>query len=345
MIEVLRDHGPGEWRVAMAEQGKIVEIHLRRIGELLPGETGMARLRSKSRAGNFLITHDGQDILVRSAIAEPEGAMIPYCITRSAIAEPGQIKCAQARLAEASAAPVCADATWDAHVAGLAGNAGADSVQAPSRPYDLGPLLDQAALGLVQGGDALVDFSISFERTKAGLIFDIDGTSRKGHGAHAINLAAADLIPRLLRLYHVAGSVVIDYIASASKSERLAIGAAFDAASKADPRPYERSAVNGFGLMHVVRAKTRPSVLDHLFGTNTNSISDETQALWLLRDAARSSGVGLRTITASPAVAKFLGAPHYAILLDQLSQNLGAAVTVVADDSITDYGHVHVAQR
>jgi hypothetical protein len=40
-----------------------------------------------------------------------------------------------------------------------------------------------------------------------------------------------------------------------------------------------------------------------------------------------------------------LGAPHYAILLDQLSQNLGAAVTVVADDSITDYGHVHVAQR
>mgnify|MGYP000632597020 CR=1 FL=1 len=77
--------------------------------------------------------------------------------------------------------------------------------------------------------------------------------------ATAVNIAAAKEIARLLRLYQVGGMVMIDFIAVESKDHRQAIAAAFDEAAAADSRSFERSAVNGFGLMQVVRARPRPS--------------------------------------------------------------------------------------
>jgi hypothetical protein len=138
--------------------------------------------------------------------------------------------------------------------------------------------------------------------------------------------------------------VMIDFVSMEAKTQRAEIANIFDAASAKDGRPFERTAINGYGLMQVVRARPRPSVLDHLFGTRIVALSDETQAYWLLRSAARSSGFGLRTITARPAVAHLLSSERWQPLRAECARLAGAGVAVVADENATGYGHVHVAQ-
>ncbi len=333
LADLRRDDAPGEQRIAVIEAGHVVELHLYRAGQSMPGEVGTGRLTAKQTGRNFLMSADGQTILLHGQVEGTEGASIRYCIIRAECAEPGQVKCAEAVVADADASDVSAAQSWAAFISAHSPAALANAIA----KADLSPIIDAAVLGVVATGDT----RISFERTKAGLVFDVDGNG----DTHAINIAAAAEIGRLLRLYQVAGSVMIDFISSRNKDERLAIGAAFDAAAASDPRPFERSAVNGFGLMQVVRAKSRPSVLDMLFGTQVNQLSDETQALALLRDAGRSTGIGSRMITASPAIATLLATSLYAPLLDRISTRLGVPITVVADASVTGYGHVHVAQR
>jgi hypothetical protein len=138
--------------------------------------------------------------------------------------------------------------------------------------------------------------------------------------------------------------VMIDFVSMEAKAQRAEIANIFDAASAKDSRPFERTAINGYGLMQVVRARPRPSVLDHLFGTRIAALSDETQAYWLLRHAARSSGFGVRTITARPAVAHLLSSERWKALRAECARLAGAGVAVVADENATGYGHVHVAQ-
>ena len=320
-------------RIAVVEDSRVVELHLFRTGQSMPGQIGIGRLVAKEAGRNFLKTADGQTILLHGQVEGTEGTSVRYCITRTECAEPGQVKCAEAVLADADAVDKTAAQCWAGMVSGLSPVAMADGIP----KADLSPVIDAAMASVSSVGEVRV----SFERTKAGLVCDVDGSG----DAHAANLAAAAEIARLLRLYQVAGSVLVDFISSRNKDERLAIGAAFDAASAGDPRPFERSAVNGFGMMQVVRAKTRPSVLDMLFGTHANQLSDETRALLLLRDAARSTGFGPRTLTARPAVATLLATSLYTPLLDQQAKMLGAPITIVADETAPGYGHVHVAQR
>ncbi len=96
--------------------------------------------------------------------------------------------------------------------------------------------------------------------------------------------------------------------------------------------------------MQVVRARPRPSVLDHLFGTRIATLSAETQAYWLLRAVAKSSGFGLRTVTARPDVAHLLQSGPWAQWRAEAVRRAGADMTVVADEKATGYGQVHVAQ-
>jgi hypothetical protein len=195
---------------------------------------------------------------------------------------------------------------------------------------------DVAIAGQSQRGDV----TISFQRTKAGLVFDIDGIG----DAFAINMVAATEIARLLRLYQVGAMVLIDFVSMDSKAQRTQIAEAFDAASVADPRPFERTAINGYGMMQVVRARPRPSVLDQLFGTRIAALSDETKAYWLLRAVAQSTGFGTRTVTAQPDVATLLQSERWAAWRATAVRLAGADMVVVADEKATGYGHVHVAQ-
>jgi ribonuclease G len=338
LLSLLRDAAPGEDRWALVEAEHVVELHVRRDGQAIAGETGTARLTSTGAGGNFLIDENDSTILLRNRVSVPEGSAIPYRITRSAIAEPGHIKSAEAVLLEPDAPSMSRDAAWQASIAH-----GRDDLNFDTpKPANLSHLFDPILVGAVQSGPMEKNGAmISFERTKAGLIFDVDGTGN----AVAINCAAATEIARLLRLYQVGGSVLIDFISMANKGERLAVGEAFDAASVTDPRPYERTAINGFGLLQIVRPRPRPSVIDMIFGTEINQPSVETQGLWLIRNAAQSSGIGPRSIMAATKVATWLQHRNRTGILDQATKIIGAPISIIADPSISGYGHVHVNQR
>ncbi len=329
LAELWLDDAPGEHRAALVEDGQIVEIHIQRDGPFAVGEVGTARIDSKTKAGAYLTTDDGREMLVRRGVAPPEGSKAIYHITRAAIAEPGLIKLAEARLIDELPSPMpTAESLWEVRLQAT----GAEM----RRDGDISDSFELALSGASQAGGA----TISFQRTKAGLIFDVDGTG----DPVAINIAAAKEIARLLRLYQVGAMVMIDFIAVESKQDRQAIADAFRDASGVDPRPFESTAVNGFGMMQVVRARPRPSVFDMLFGTRIASLSDETQALWLLRDASKSIGFGIRTITAPVAVATLLSAPEWQHKRQICERMTGAGLAIVADAAMSGYGHVHVSQ-
>ena len=326
--EIWRDDAPGERRAARVEDGQIVEIHIQRDAHWVLGECGMGRVDRRTPAGAYIIAEDGSEVLLRSKTGAAEGSSVAFEVVREAIAEPGRMKLPEVTLRDCLPAKLLSkDGLWERRLVAFEASVSAQL-------FDDG--LDTAMAGYSQIGDVI----ISFQRTKAGLVFDVDGIG----DAFAINRAAAVEIARLLRLYQVGAMVMIDFVSMEAKAQRAEIANIFDAASAKDSRPFERTAINGYGLMQVVRARPRPSVLDHLFGTRIAALSDETQAYWLLRSAARSSGFGGRTITARPAVAHLLSSERWQPLHAECARLAGAGVAVVADENATGYGHVHVAQ-
>lgn len=329
MTEIWRDDVPGERRAALIEDGQIVELHIQRDLYWVLGECGTGRIDRKTPSGAYIAADDGTELLVRSTVGVPEGARVAFEVTREAIAEPGRLKPGEARLLDRLPEP-SPDKTslWSDRVAALH----CDSVSSQ-------PLSDAFDCALA-GASHIGDVTVSFQRTKAGLVFDIDGVG----DPLAINLAAAKEVARLLRLYQVGGMVMIDFISVEAKGQRQAIAKAFDEGATLDPRPFERSAMNGYGLMQVVRARPRPSVLDHMFGTRIASLSDETQAYLLLREAIQSLGFGKRVLATRPKVAAMLTSPNWQPYLAQCERLAGAPMDIVADENLNGYGHVHVAQ-
>ena len=328
MAELATDYSPGEWRAVLFEDGEPVSLHIGRTGRAALGSVHEARILSNHAGGAFVGLGGGEEALLSPAPKVAEGASVRVDIIREAMAAPGEIKLAMAHVTDAATTKLTDAQIWDARIAALG-----------ATPVSAGLLDDYFDLAFA-GRSEIAGGTIWFERTKAGLVFDVDATG----DASAVNDAAAREVARLLRLFGVGGSAMIDFISTDNKAARLAIGAAFDEAAAADPRPFERTAVNGYGLMQVVRAKRQPSILDTLFGARRVSASDETQLLQLLRDAARSTGFGARRIVTRPALATQLGSPGWQPLVEEAARIIGAPLEIVAEPGITGYGHVHVSQ-
>lgn len=328
LIEIWRDDAPGERRAALVENGHIAEIHIQRDAHWVLGECGNGRIDRKTPSGAYVIVDDGSELLLRSKTSDPESARVAFEVIREAISEPGRTKPPEIMLRNNVPEPLPKkDALWDRRVSLL----GHQSVTA-----SIASGFDVAIAGQSQVGDV----NISFQRTKAGLVFDVDGIG----DAFTINSIAATEIARILRLYQIGAMVMIDFVSMESKTQRTQIADIFDTASALDRRPFERTAMNGYGMMQVVRARPRPSVLDHLFGKRIAALSDETQAYWLLRAVAQSSGFGPRTVTARPDVAHLLQSQRWAQWRAEAICLSGADMVVVADKKASGYGQVHVAQ-
>lgn len=328
LTDIWRDDAPGERRAAVVENENIVEIHIQRDALWALGECGVGRIDRKTPSGAYVVADDGSMLLLRGKTNALEGARVMFEVTREAISEPGRIKPPEIMLRDSlDETLIGKDALWDARLASLGQSAINASI---TEGFDVA----------IAGQSQLGDVTISFQRTKAGLVFDIDGIG----DAFAINMVAAREIARLLRLYQVGAMVLIDFVSMESKAQRTQIAEAFDAASVLDPRSFERTAINGYGMMQVVRARPRPSVLDQLFGARIAALSDETQAYWLLRAVAQSSGFGARTVTTRPEVATLLQSERWATWRAQAVRLAGADMQVVADEKAAGYGHVHVAQ-
>jgi ribonuclease G len=135
--------------------------------------------------------------------------------------------------------------------------------------------------------------------------------------------ASARAIARL----DLGGSTGIDCPGLRGKADRIAVDAILDDYL---PKPFERTAMNGFGFVQVVRPKARPSLID------LAQDRPAFEARELLRRAGRH--VGAATLSAHPAVIAAIR-PDW---VDALARQIGGAVTLHAEPSLAmAAGHVH----
>jgi hypothetical protein len=211
-----------------------------------------------------------------------------------------------------------------------------DQIEATDHPIrtvdPYGPdLLEEAGWSeiLEQAETGQVDFpggSLSIIPTQAMTLIDVDGWL----DADALALAAATAAGRAIRLFGIGGSTVIDFPTMSNRDARKKVA---DAVMAGVGEGAEATAVNGFGLMQIIRPRPRRSLIELVRADPTRRA-----AFALMRRAERSGLIGAVTITAVPAVVQVLEAARAP---DQLAPRLGGAVTLVADPKVALWsGHV-----
>jgi hypothetical protein len=158
--------------------------------------------------------------------------------------------------------------------------------------------------------------------TPAMTLIDVDGTGAPAELATAGANAAAKAIRRL----DITGSVGIDLPTARGKEVRAAAAEAVD---QVLPQPFERTAVNGFGFLQIVRPRSRASLLE----LAQDRAAFEARAL--LRRAVFEPA-GPKRLVAHPAVVAVLDAhPGW---IEALAVQVGGAVTLRRDPSLPIHG-------
>ena len=321
MAEWLYEEGIGENRAILIENGRIVEAQIELPGEIRPGAVVPARLTLIMVAGRRgLAALDGGEAIVEPLPPQlTQGQAIRVEIVREAIAEPGRPKLAKCRFSE--------EAPREGLT--LAQRIGPHTRLGPHAPDALeeagwSELLEEAGTGEIpfRGG------ALRMSLTPAMTLFDVDG----GLPPAELAIAGAEAAGRAIRRFGIGGSIGIDLPTLAGKAERQAAAAALDAVL---PQPFERTAVNGFGFLQIVRRRERASLPELLQGDPVGAASRA-----LLRRAERAPGIGERVLHAAPAVTARLEANR--AWLDTLASRVGAPVALRADPRLAiSGGHVH----
>ena len=309
MAEWLYESGIGENRAILVDDGAIIEAQIELPG-LRAGTVTDARLTSILVPGRRGIATlgDGIEVLIEPLPKATEGAAIRVEIIRDAIAEPGALKRAKGRITDADLCegPDLATRIGPHHVVGTHDS---DAFEAAGWTE----CLEEAASGIVSfpGG------TLRIVLTPAMTLIDIDGDGAPEPLAQAGATAAA----RAIRKLGLAGNIGIDLPTVAGKAERQAIGAAFDDAL---PIPFERTAVNGFGFLQVIRPRARASLCETVQHQPAAAC-----ARALMRRAQRSGIIGPSTITAHPEICGIITA--HRDWLSSLSAQIGGSVSLSPD--------------
>lgn len=297
MPEWIIERGLGETRTALIEEGRIIEARILRKNVVPAGTILEAQLKNVDR--NAIAIAEGQEyMLPKGAPGITEGAKFNIEVTREALGGPEPWKRPLARLTDKAPRPAPT----------LKGR----ELRFPAPVDELeivgwSDLLDEARSGFVvfTGGGLRVSL------TPAMTLIDVDGTLPSVELAIAGARAAAMTIWR----HGVGGSIGIDLPTTKGKASRQAAAEAVDAIL---PQPFERTAVNGFGFLQIVRPRTHAS----LFELATEGALFEARAL--LRRAARE--VGAIRLVAHPMVIGVLETnPGW---LDRLSRQVGGPVSL-----------------
>jgi hypothetical protein len=322
LAEWLFEAGIGEDRAMLVDQDALELLIQRDDRGPQPGAVMSARLR-----GHRLVElEDGNEAWLDLHPARTtEGAVVRVLVTREALAEPGKPKRARARVVAADTPPAPALTLFERIAAsGLPVTRLAPGAGAGLEDYGWSETIERAAHGVVPFASGVLRLSL----TPAMTLIDIDGPGPVQRMAIEGVQAAA----RAIRLFGLAGSIGIDVPALADKAMRVMAAEAFAALA---PRPFEATAINGFGFMQVVRPRLRASVPELVCYDAAG-----TAARALLRMAEWSGLCGPVVLTAAPAViAAIADRPDWR---ERLSRGLGGAVRLRADAGLgIGAGHVH----
>ena len=302
MPEWLVEQGIGETRYALIENGEIAEARIELDGARRAGSVLAARLVTAAPRNAIARDEQGAEFLLpRGAPNVTEGCQLNIEVTREAI--PG-------------------DEPWKRPLARSTDAAVKDAPPLEGRPThrdELGEagwddLIDEARTGIVRfaGGE------LRIAPTPAMTLIDVDGYLPPDELAVVGAVEATKAIRRL----DIGGSIGIDLPTAGSKAARQRAAHAID---RILPQPFERTAVNGFGFVQIVRPRRRASLIE------------------LAQDRPRFEARALlRRVTFEPAGPKRLVA-HPAVIalleqepgwLDALARLTGGAVGLRADASL-----------
>ncbi len=308
MPEWLIERGIGETRAALVEDGKIIEVRIQLERAALAGSVIRARLVSAgiSRRNAIAVGEGGIEYLLpRGAPTVSQGATLTIEVTREAIpgAEP-----------------------WKRPLARISGSAPHAAVSLDGRrlpfpsPTDelesagWDDLVDEARTGIVTfaGGE------LRISPTPAMTLIDVDGYLEP---AELAILGAAEAA-RAIRRLDIGGSIGIDLPTVSGKAERKAVGNAIDAIL---PKPFERTAMNGFGFVQIVRPRPRASFAE----LAQDRAPFEARAL--LRRAAFEKA-GAKRLVCHPALVAVL--EKRLDWLDTFARQVGGTVGLRADPTV-----------
>ncbi|MBA3895750.1 MAG: ribonuclease [Sphingomonadaceae bacterium] len=315
MAEWLYEAGIGEARAARVEDGAIVEAWIEPEGDgPRAGAVLDARLVRILSARQGIAAFGGGEALVEPLPSGlTEGAALRIEIVREALPEPGKPKRAKARATDGALRD---GSDLAARVAAMGVPVSVLSARGPDLLEAAGwsELLEEAVSGEV----AFPGGSLRISPTPAMTLIDIDGTLDPA----ALAVAGARAAGEAIRRFGIGGSIGLDLPTLGSKAERQEADSAFDAAL---PQPFERTAVNGFGFMQIVRPRVRASLIEILR-------EDDAPARALLRRAERSGLTGAVELVASSTIVRILSA--HSEWLEAIARSLGGPVTLPADPAL-----------
>jgi hypothetical protein len=322
LAEWLVEHGIGETRAILVEGDRILEAAIELpetvpVGSVVEGR--LLKILVKGRRGLIALANGDEAILEALPAYLTEGQALRAEIVREPIPEPGRPKRALCRYSED--APRSGPRLLQRLPRAVPHRGpGPDRFEAAG----WSELLEEAAAGEIAFPGGALRMSV----TPAMTLFDVDGTLPPA----ALAVAGAEAAARAVRRMGIAGSIGIDLPTLPGKAERQAAAAAVDALL---PQPFERTAVNGFGFLQIVRRRERVSLPELL---QSDPVGAAARAL--LRRAEWDRGAGTRTLAAAPiAIARLEARPDW---LDELARRMGAPVALRADPALAiSAGHVH----
>lgn len=310
----LYEDGIGEERAALVNaEGRVVEALIEPDTPRLRAGTVLDMAFAGHRDGRGVLTDGRHEAIVTRPPREwTDGQRVRVEIVREALPEHGEVKRAVARPAPDTAVAAPPTLRERIETTGLPVRG-----RVPFAPRLLGEDDDwNEVLGHAHGQPVAFDAGrLHVEWTRAMTVIDVDGPGDLAGLAVRAGAVAALTIRRL----GLAGVIAIDF-PTVDKAARLAAASAFDAAL---PPPFERTAINGFGLMQVVRPRVRPSLVE--------LIRLDPAGFWARHVLAEAEGLapGATRLVVSPAVAAALIArPDW---LATLGQRLGGTIGLRAD--------------
>ena len=290
------ERGIGETRFALVDGCEIVEARILLDGVVPAGAGLRATLKMAGRPAVAVVRSD-EYLLPYGAPGVSEGGSLTIEVTREAIAGTEPWKRPLARMIEGDPSPALLPE--------------GEQLILPSstdRLADAGwnDLIEEARSGTIEfAGGAL-----RVSPTPAMTLIDVDGT----FNAADLALAGASAAIRAILRHDIGGSIGIDLPTVDGKAARKRVDDAIDGLL---PKPFERTAMNGFGFVQIVRPRRHAS----LFELALDRAAFEARTL--LRRAAFELA-GPKTLVAHPAVAAVIQAkPDW---LTALSRQLGGAV-------------------
>ncbi|HEV8407470.1 MAG TPA: ribonuclease [Sphingomicrobium sp.] len=317
MPEWLVEHGIAETRAALVDDGQILETRIELAGTVPAGSVLESRLTSIGQNGRNAVAKDGtgtEYLLPHGARGKTEGSSLNIEVTREAIPGSEPWKRPIARVASSGTTPLPP----------LEERLGARLLVFPNRNDELGnagwnDVLEDAASGTIPFSSG----QLRLFATPAMTLIDVDGPSPP---AELMITGARQAARAILRL-DIGGNIGVDLPTVREKSARSSAVEQVD--ELLGGTRFERTAINGFGLLQIVRPRLRPSLLE----LAQDQAAYEARAL--LRRAAFEPPGSKRLVAHPKVIALLTGREDWT---RHLARQLGGTIELRSTDGITMSG-------